>query len=83
MSYLLAVALPELQAALTDEDRELRYTAACALANLGTNARLAVPALVRATNDESVMVQHAALRALRNIGSIPADATPTGTVRAD
>lgn len=60
-------ALPELIAALTDADDEVRYAAARALVAIGPEAAPAIPALSRATNDASGMVQRASTRALRAI----------------
>jgi hypothetical protein len=65
------VAVPALTAALTNQDGELRYLAACALEEAGTNARPAVAALRQATNDPSPMVRRAAARALSKLEPDP------------
>ena len=57
-------ALPELTAALADNDAEIRYGAARALEKIGPGAAPAMPALMRATNDESILVRRASARAL-------------------
>jgi hypothetical protein len=59
-----AGALPELIAALTDADDEVRYDAARALVAIGPEAIPAIPALILATTDSSIMVQRASARAL-------------------
>ena len=60
-----AVAVP----ALTNVDKELRYSATSALAEIGPPARAAVPTLEGCTNDASALVQHAARRALQAISA--------------
>jgi len=60
-------AVPALIAALSRDDKEIRYLAIRALRAIGPGAQTAVPALSARLNDASSMVRNAAARALKII----------------
>src|SRR5262249_39696728 len=63
-----AETLPELIAALGNEDLSLRAGAAAELAQYGTRAKAAVPALIKALGDPDPEVRRAASAALEAAG---------------
>ncbi len=62
-------ALPELIAAMDDDDAAIRYWGATGIGNIGTDAMAARSKMVEACEDESISVKVAAARALCFMGN--------------
>jgi len=74
------LAVPRLLAALTDQDRMVRWNAASSLGGLGPKADAAVDGLITALGDFDPQVKRAAIRALEQIGPEAKKAIPALTL---
>ena len=63
------ISVEALSAAIKDEDQQVRFSAALALAQLGPKAEAAVPALGNALHDENRYVPGYAVEALERIAT--------------
>jgi HEAT repeat protein len=61
-------ALPELEAAVNDKDKNVRCSAIYALGGLGKDAAKTVPLLAKCLRENIVEVRLAAIRSLGNVG---------------
>jgi HEAT repeat protein len=66
----------EMALGLTRPLQEIRYQAACALRELGTNARPAIPALITACDDSEDKVRVCCMKTLGRIGPAASNAIP-------
>ncbi len=71
-----AVAVPDLMAALHDNDKWVRSAAANALGAIGPEAKMAVPALIRGLNDSDKNMALACLIGLNGAGQDSPEAEP-------